>query len=250
MMTRRRSLRFGRDDNGNSDQDDTETPAGTGKSSGSVPAGLTLTVPFPLSKTVTPGCAASAAGTPSLLPSQPQRQSLASRYCRKASSISLTTVQRMLNTMAENGDIDYDGRTIVTDLSLKASDETVCVGIIGSVPCGNLSLEEEAIEEIVQLPVALFGKGDLFLLHASGDSMTGAGIDDGDLVLIRKQEDAKSGDIVVAFIEGEGNTLKRYRQYGNTVFLHPENPKYRDIPLTGCRIQGIAVSVIKKLKGR
>ena len=77
--------------------------------------------------------------------------------------------------------------------------------------------------------------------------MTGAGIDDGDLVLIRKQEEAQNGDIVVAFVEGEGNTLKRYRMYGHTVFLHPENPKYRDIPLKDCKIQGVAISVIKHL---
>ena len=160
------------------------------------------------------------------------------------------TVKRMLNTMAEEGLLDYDGRTVTTGLSHKASEETVSVGLIGSVPCGNLSLEEEAVEEIIQLPVALFGRGELFLLHARGDSMTGAGIDDGDLVLIKKQEEARNGDIVVAFIEGEGNTLKRYKQYGNTVFLHPENPKYRDIPLLDCRIQGVAVSVIKKLGGR
>ena len=157
------------------------------------------------------------------------------------------TVQRMLNTMAESGLIDYDGETVVTEQISKTSEETTPVGIIGSIPCGNLNLEEEAIEEIVNLPVALFGKGNLFLLHASGDSMTGAGIDDGDLVLIRKQEEARNGDIVVAFIEGEGNTLKRYKQYGNTVFLHPENPKYRDIPLLDCKIQGIAINVIKKL---
>ena len=87
----------------------------------------------------------------------------------------------------------------------------------------------------------------MFLLHARGDSMTGAGIDDGDLVLIRKQEEARNGDIVVAYLEGEGNTLKRYRIYGKTIFLHPENPKYRDIPLRECRIQGVAIRVIKSL---
>lgn len=169
------------------------------------------------------------------------------RQIAAGTGVSHMTVKRMLNTMAENGLIDYDGETIVTELSNKTSGEMTNVGILGSIPCGNLSLEEEAIEEIVQLPVSLFGKGELFLLHASGDSMTGAGIDDGDLVLIRKKEEAHNGDIVVAYIEGEGNTLKRYRQYGNTVFLHPENPKYRDIPLLNCKIQGIAVSVIKKL---
>ena len=180
------------------------------------------------------------------------REHHASPSGRKISSgtgIPLTTVQRMLKTMTENGVIDYDGQTVVTELSTKASDETTSVGIVGSIPCGNLALEEEAVEEIIQLPTALFGKGDLFLLHASGDSMTGAGIDDGDLVLIRKQEEANNGDIVVAFIEGEGNTLKRYKKYGKTVFLHPENPKYTDIPLHDCKIQGIAISVIKMIQG-
>lgn len=178
------------------------------------------------------------------------RKNHASPSARQISAgigIPRTTLQRMMRTMAENGLIDYDGETIVTELAIKTSDEMTPVGIIGSIPCGNLALEEEAIEEIVNLPVSLFGKGNLFLLHASGDSMTGAGIDDGDLVLIRKAEEAQNGDIVVAFVEGEGNTLKRYRKYGHTVFLHPENPKYRDIPLKDYKIQGVAVSVIKNL---
>ena len=178
---------------------------------------------------------------------QHNHRSPSARQIAAGTSIPRTTLQRMLRTMAENGLIDYDGETIVTELAIKTSEEMTPVGIIGSIPCGNLALEEEAVEEIVQLPVSLFGKGNLFLLHASGDSMTGAGIDDGDLVLIRKTEEAQNGDIVVAFVEGEGNTLKRYRKYGHTVFLHPENPKYRDIPLKDCKIQGVAVSVIKNL---
>ncbi len=175
------------------------------------------------------------------------RASPSGRKIAAGTGIPLTTVQRMLNTMAENGLIDYDGKTVVTELSGKASEEMTPVGIIGSIPCGNLSLEEEAVEEIIQLPVSIFGKGNLFILHARGDSMTGAGIDDGDLVLIRRQEEARNGDIVAAFIEGEGNTLKRYKQYGRTIFLHPENPKYTDIPLKECKIQGVAISVIKQL---
>ena len=169
------------------------------------------------------------------------------RQIAAGTGIPKSTVQHMLNTLADSGFLDYDGEKVITEQMCKTSEESVAVGILGNIPCGNLALEEEAIEEIVQLPTSLFGKGDLFLLHASGDSMTGAGIDDGDLVLIRKQEEARNGDIVVAFVEGEGNTLKRYKQYGNTIFLHPENPKYRDIPLKECKIQGVAVSVIKQL---
>ncbi len=178
------------------------------------------------------------------------RRSPSMRQIASGTGMSRSAVHRYLLSMTEKGLIDYDGETIVTEQREKTREESIPVGIIGSIPCGNLSLEEEAVEEIVHLPVSLFGHGNLFLLHARGDSMTGAGIDDGDLVLIRAQEEARTGDIVVAFVEGEGNTLQRYRKYGNTVFLHPENPKYRDIPLTDCRIQGVAVSVIKPLERR
>ena len=169
------------------------------------------------------------------------------RQISNATGIPRMTVQRMLNTLAEDGVIDYDGETIVTEVTNKIDDEMTPVGIIGSIPCGNLSLEEEAVEEIVLMPVSLIGRGDFFMLHARGDSMTGAGIEDGDMVLIKKQEEAHPGQIVVAYIEGEGNTLKTYKEKGGKAYLHPENPKYADIPLRDCRIQGIAVSVTRKL---
>ena len=130
---------------------------------------------------------------------------------------------------------------------LKFNGETVPVGIIGYIPCSNLSLEEDSIEEIVQMPVSLVGRGELYMMYAKGDSMTGAGIDDGDLVLIRKQETAHNGDIVMAFVKGRGNTLKRFRQDEHGAWLHSENPKYADIPLTKCKIQGVVISVTKAL---
>ena len=169
------------------------------------------------------------------------------RQISAGTGIPLSTVQRMLNTMADNGTIVYEGESIITDMSRKANEETVPVGIIGNVPCGNLALEEEAVEEIVLLPVSLIGRGEFFLLHARGDSMTGAGINDGDLVLIKKQEEAYPGQIVVAYVEGEGNTLKTYKEKGGKAYLHPENPKYNDIPITDCKIQGIAIKVIKDI---
>jgi repressor LexA len=162
------------------------------------------------------------------------------------------TVQRMLNTFADEGIIDYDGETIVTEVTNKVENETTPVGVLGNIPCGNLSLEEAAIEEIVLLPVSLIGQGEFFILHARGDSMTGAGINDGDMVLIKKTEEAYPGQIVVAYVEGEGNTLKTYKEKNGKAYLHPENKKYADIPLHDCKIQGIAVSVTRKLdtKGR
>lgn len=169
------------------------------------------------------------------------------RVISAGTGVSRMTVQRMLNTMAEEGLIDYDGYTVVTEITRKTDEETVRVGILGSIACGELTLENDAVEEVVALPVSLFGKGDLFLLYARGDSMTGAGIDEGDLVLFRKQEEANPGDIVAAYVAGEGNTLKRLMKDGSRFYLHPENPKYRDIPITEGKIQGVAMKVIKNL---
>ena len=163
------------------------------------------------------------------------------------------TVKRMLNTLADSGIIDYDGETIVTEETNKQNDETVPVGIIGNIPCGNLSLEEEAIEEIVNLPVSIFGKGELFLLHARGDSMTGAGIDDGDLVLIRKQPDCEVGDIVVALDENSENTLKVYggidKRTKKVILKYANEAVYpgKRILVNELMVQGVARHVIKAL---
>lgn len=120
--------------------------------------------------------------------------------------------------------------------------------IVGSVPCGSPQYEEENIEEYISLPTAIFGKGDFFILRASGNSMIEAGIDDGDLVVVKKQLYADDGDIVVALVDNQ-NTLKRfYRDNDNRkVILHPENKWMKDIVVDDCFIQGVACHVIKSL---
>ena len=169
------------------------------------------------------------------------------REIAENTTLQRSAVQKYLTAMNDQGMIKYDGKTIRTRRMQSYAPDTTSVGVIGTIACGPLSMEEEAVEQYVDLPTSLFGSGDFFILHASGDSMTGAGIDNGDLVLIRKQEEAHNGDIVVAYIEGEGNTLKRFKQYGRTVFLHPENPKYTDIPMKNCKIQGVAVWIFKQV---
>ncbi len=169
------------------------------------------------------------------------------REIAENTTLQRSAVQKYLTAMNDQGMIKYDGKTIRTRRMQSYAPDTTSVGVIGTIACGPLSMEEEAVEQYVDLPTSLFGSGDFFILHASGDSMTGAGIDNGDLVLIRKQEEAHNGDIVVAYIEGEGNTLKRFKRYGHTVFLHPANPKYTDIPLKNCKIQGVAVWIFKQV---
>ena len=121
------------------------------------------------------------------------------------------------------------------------------------IACGAPSYQEENIAEYLRLPVSVFGKGEKYIVTASGDSMTGAGITAGDLLVVRKQVTASDGDIVVALVNGE-NTLKRlrYRQDG-TPYLHPENSAYSDIefgPDDTFYIQGVLTHIIKHVENR
>ena len=141
------------------------------------------------------------------------------------------------------------GRNGYISNSLAQSDSPMrSVAILGAVPCGPLTEVEEYIEGYVRLPESLIGQGKFFILKASGDSMIGAGINDEDLVLIRQQETADVGDIVVALVENEV-TLKRleYDSEEDVYYLHPENPNMDDIFVDQIVVQGVAVKVIKDL---
>ena len=127
--------------------------------------------------------------------------------------------------------------------------ESVKVPVLGSVSCGVPKLAIENIEEYIRLPVALFGRGDFFILRANGDSMIEAGIDDGDLVLIREQNYADPGQIVVALMDDEATLKRFYPEPKKRRFrLHPENSALKNIYVKECIIQGIAVKVLKDLE--
>ena len=165
-----------------------------------------------------------------------------------AVGIARGTAYKYLVAMSDNGMIRYDGQQISTEKTEKVQTELTSVALLGSVSCGVPTLEEEYAEEFVSLPVSMFGKGTFFMLRASGESMIDAGISTGDLVLVRKQSEAKDGDIVVALVENE-NTLKRYfvDKENKQIRLHPENKNMKDIIVQDCKIQGVAVKVIKDL---
>lgn len=163
--------------------------------------------------------------------------------------ISCATVQRYLSTMRDEGRIKYSGhRSITSSQSVRDFREILKVPVLGRVSCGLPKYAEENIEEYINLPTSIFGNGNFYILYASGDSMIEAGINDGDMVLIRVQNTADVGDIVVALIDDEV-TLKRY--YPDPVHkrirLHPENRSMKDIIVSDCIVQGVAVKLIKDL---
>jgi len=121
--------------------------------------------------------------------------------------------------------------------------------IRGAVPAGPLAPEEEGdLGKLVMdlSPIGIPTTSRTFLLRVEGDSMVGAGINDGDFVILEKRQH-KPGDIVSALLETDV-TLKRYvLEHGEHV-LRAENPKYADIPLTeGSVVQGVVVGLIRRI---
>lgn len=169
--------------------------------------------------------------------------------------VSKATTYRYLVEMDNRGMLEYDGssQTIITSMIRKFAPEISSCPVVGSIACGSTQTEEENIEEYVSLPVSLFGKGDFYILRANGDSMVDAGIDNGDLVVISKQNEAKVGDIIVALDQNKENTLKRYGGIDavaqEAVLLYQNQSRYPDLEIRVKKlsIQGVAKHVIKAL---
>lgn len=89
----------------------------------------------------------------------------------------------------------------------------------------------------VEVPSSCLGSGEHYALEVDGDSMVNAGINDRDIVIIRKAETASNGDIVVALVDGREVTLKRFRRSGNRIILEPENDAYEPRVLEPERVQ-------------
>lgn len=164
-----------------------------------------------------------------------------------------STAYRYLLRLREQGKIDYDGKGTLglheeTGYTRKAL--SVRVPIYGSVICGTPEEEEQHNEGYLAIPEE-WTDGECFLLRARGDSMKDAGVDAGDLVLVRRAGDAQDGQMVVALTE-EGNTLKRLGREDGKPVLYAENRAYpasrRVIRPRTLEIQGVAVKIIKDVR--
>ena len=171
----------------------------------------------------------------------------------KAVGIAKTTAYRYLVDMNERGMISYDGHTIETPQINRCTSGYFSAPIVGSIRCGDPEAEEEFVEEYVSLPESVFGKGEFYLLRAAGDSMVDAGIEEGDLIVIRKQDSASVGDIVVALDEDGQNTLKTFNgiddESGYALLKYENKARYpgKVIRVRELVVQGVAKHVIKAL---
>ena len=156
----------------------------------------------------------------------------------------LSSVFRYVNALENAGRITRTNLgNIETPSNLKHGGTTM-IPLVGSVACGAPNIGVEEIEETYAFPTELFGEGEMFMLRTYGDSMIDIGIRKGDLIVVKKQNYANDGDIIVALVDGE-TTLKRFFKDGSKIILHPENKTMKDIIVKECDIQGVLVSCIK-----
>lgn len=125
---------------------------------------------------------------------------------------------------------------------------TVQVPVVGKATAGLPITAVENIDEYLSFTPGFFcsEQDDCFALHVSGDSMVNAGIFDGDIVIVHQQASAENGEIIVALIEGEDTTIKRFFKEECRVRLQPENDNYRPMYFTDVSILGKVVGSIRK----
>lgn len=158
----------------------------------------------------------------------------------------------LLNELAASGFLEKKtdgGYTLLKDLAEGESARTVAIPLVGSVTCGTPILAHENIEAMIPVSTRLAKPGSkYFFLRAKGDSMNKAGINDGDIILIKQQPTASNGQNVVALIDDEA-TVKEYQHKGEVVALLPKshNNDHQPIILTqDFQIQGIVIATIPK----
>jgi SOS regulatory protein LexA len=155
---------------------------------------------------------------------------------------SKSVVHFWVNKLLNKGLLEKDSRGF-----LRPMRRSLCLPVIGEVAAGFPSPAEEELRDIISLDEYLITRPESsFILKVSGDSMTGEGIMEGDMIIVERGRDPKNGDIVIAEVDGEW-TLKYFRKEGKTIILDAANPKYPPIrPKSELRLGGVVTAVIRK----
>jgi repressor LexA len=128
------------------------------------------------------------------------------------------------------------------------SGRPVAVPVMGRIAAGTPIEAIQSKTQIIHMPADMLSSGEHFALEVRGDSMIEAGILDGDIAMLRRMDTADTGDIVVALIDEEEATLKRFRRRGASIALEPANTSYevRILPPNRVRIQGKLVALFRR----
>jgi repressor LexA len=166
---------------------------------------------------------------------------------------SQTSVMQYIAALERKGFLDRHTRKARALITPVQKVRITDVPIYGQIPAGMSALTEQTIEGHVSLDArsANISKNrEKFALRVQGDSMIGAHIIDGDIVILEDSKEVQNGDIVAALIDGE-TTLKRYVMEHGRPYLKAENPRYPNlIPARELKIQGVMVSLVRKQERR
>ena len=160
--------------------------------------------------------------------------------CNAVGLQSTATVHYHLNALRDAGLIEMDEMK-KRAISLPDAQRADRIPVVGVVTAGVPILATENIEGYIPWD----GESGCFVLRVRGDSMIGAGILDGDKVVVRPQPDAENGQIVVALLD-DSATVKRLKKTGRDIWLMPENPSYEPIPGNEAKILGRVKALIRE----
>ena len=169
----------------------------------------------------------------------------------KGTGIPAGSVHRYLVELKESGEFSHDGsRRGARPVELDHVSPKNIMRVLGTVACGPGQEEEERFLEYIHMPECMVGKGECFALIAKGESMTGAGVFPGDYVIVRRQQTARPGDLIIALSEGKNNlkqlALDPERQLYILRSCNPDREAYPDIETAQLEIQGVAVGVFHR----
>lgn len=135
----------------------------------------------------------------------------------------------------------------VTPFRMPVERDTLALPVMGEIAAGQPIEAYEDAAETLEVPASMEARPDSYVLRVRGKSMIDALIDDGDFVIVQPQATARDGDIVVALLEDNGVTLKRYFREKDRIRLQPANAEMEPIYATDVQIQGKVVGVIRRL---
>ena len=171
----------------------------------------------------------------------------------EATGIPAGSVHRYLTEMKESGEFVSDGsRRGARTEELNHINPKNIMRVLGYVACGPGQEEEERFIEYIHMPECMVGKGECFALIAKGESMIGAGVHPGDYVIVRRQQTARPGDLIIALSDGKNNLKKLALDEKDRKYIlqscNPDKEAFPDILVDELQIHGVAVGVYHRFE--
>ena len=163
--------------------------------------------------------------------------------CEACDVKSTATAFTYMNSLVERGLINKAGNR---NRAVSLKQGVIKVPVVGTVAAGQPIFATENYDGVYSIPSNFFTGEDLFMLNVHGDSMINIGMYEGDKIIVRKQESADNGDIVVALVD-DSATVKRFFKRNGKIILHPENDDMEDFIFDDVRILGKVVGLMRNI---